>query len=50
MGEYNNNGISRYGNSRDGTPFWLCQEVPNKLSYNGILKELVCVEGCKESE
>ena len=38
MGEYNNNGISRYGNSRDGTPFQLCREVPNKLSYNGILK------------
>ena len=29
MGEYNNNGISQYGNSR---------EVPNKLSYDGILK------------
>ena len=38
MGEYNNNGISRYGNSRDGTPFRLHWEVPNKLSYNGILK------------
>ena len=38
MGEYNNNGLSRYGNSRDGTTFRLCREVPNKLSYNRILK------------
>ena len=41
MGKYNNNGISRYGNSRDGTPFHLCQEVLNKLSYNGILNSSV---------
>ena len=38
MDEYNNNGISRYGNSWDGTLFQLRREVPNKLSYNGILK------------
>ena len=38
MGKYNNNGISQYGNSRDRTLFCLRQEVPNKLSYNGILK------------
>ena len=38
MGEYNNNGISQYGNSWDWTPFHLRREVPNKLSYNGILK------------
>ena len=38
MGKYDNNGISQYGNSQDGTPFRLCREVPNKLSYNGILK------------
>ena len=37
-GKYNNNGISRYGNSQGGTPFCLRQEVPNKLSYNGIFK------------
>ena len=29
MVKYNNNGISRYGNSR---------EVPNKLSYNGVFR------------
>ena len=38
MGKYNNNGISQYGNSQDGTLFCLRREVPNKLSYNGILK------------
>ena len=38
MGEYNNNGISRYGNSLDGSPFRLHREVPDELSYNGILK------------
>ena len=38
MGKYNNNGISQYGNSWDGTPFRPRWEVPNKLSYNGILK------------
>ena len=36
MGEYNNNGISQYGNSQDGTLFCLHQEASNKLSYNGI--------------
>ena len=49
MEKYNNNGISRYGNSWDGTLFCFCQEVPSKLSYNGIQNELICVEGCKES-
>ena len=38
MVKYNNNGISRYGNSRDRTLFCLRREVPNKLSYNGVFK------------
>ena len=37
MVKYNNNGISQYGNSWDGTLFHLHLGISNKLSYNSSI-------------